>query len=329
MTILDAPRSTGQVFKGKPPRSGNFARPAPHSMAAPNPAPAPVVEPRTAREAIEKALALLQTSGPVFFRQSDGCISCHHNSLPAIAVKRAIDKRVAVNTALATHSSKAAMATWRPVQENMAIGASSVPGMVANLGYELMALAEERFPRNFVTDAAALGLARLQRSDGSWTIADGRPPIAGSDIMWTALAVHGLQAYMPPGLQGAKEAAIRRARNYLLEAPARTTQDAAFLGAWAALDRRASLRGWEVSRWAARVAARGRRLGPASNDVERRLRHRTGTVCTGIGRRQAECSGVPPRYRPPSPHPIGRRIMVCPVPRAWLSTVSGNWVPAR
>lgn len=200
-----------------------------HSMAAPNPAPAPVVEPRTAREAIEKALALLQTSGPVFFRQSDGCISCHHNSLPAIAVKRAIDKRVAVNTALATHSSKAAMATWRPVQENMAIGASSVPGMVANLGYELMALAEERFPRNFVTDAAALGLARLQRSDGSWTIADGRPPIAGSDIMWTALAVHGLQAYMPPGLQGAKEAAIRRARNYLLEAPARTTQDAAFL----------------------------------------------------------------------------------------------------
>lgn len=188
--------------------------------------PAPVASPRSPREAVEKALALLLPAGPRFFKQSGGCISCHNNSLPALAARFAIDRKVAVDPALAAHHAKAAMATWRPMQENMAVGATSIGGLVANVSYEMAALAQEGFPRNFVTDSAALALLRLQRSDGSWTIADVRPPLGG-DVLWTSLCIRALQTYTPPSLRARRDAAIRRATNYLLEIEPRSTQDVA------------------------------------------------------------------------------------------------------
>jgi ankyrin repeat protein len=199
-----------------------------HTMAPPVPAPTAIGLPRSPRAAIEKALTLLQPAGSTFFKQSDGCISCHHNSLPGIAVTRALNKDLAANRDLASHHIRAAMATWRPMQENMAVGASSVPGLLANVSFEMTAMAERGFARNFVTDAAALALLRLQRSDGSWAIADVRPPLGG-DILWTALTIRALQAYAPPALRAQRDAAIHRATNYLLEVAPRTTQDQAFI----------------------------------------------------------------------------------------------------
>ena len=191
-----------------------------HALAPASQAPAPVDKPRYPRDACEKALALLMPASRTFFQQSGGCISCHHNSLPSMAAARVKAEGVAVDSTLAAFGTRAAMAEYRPQRENLAVGASSVGGLIATMAYELTALAEEGFPRDFVTDAAALSVLRLQRSDGSWTIADGRPPIAGSHIKWTALTVRGLLAYLPPGLRAERDAAIVRARHYLLEAPA-------------------------------------------------------------------------------------------------------------
>jgi ankyrin repeat protein len=199
-----------------------------HALAGPPPTPAASEQPRSPRDAVEKAIALLQPIGPNFFKQSGGCISCHNNTLPGMAMRRAMEHKFPVDAATAAHHEKAALSTYRPMQENLAVGASSIAGLVGNISYELAALAEERYPRNFVTDAAALALLRLQRSDGSWTIADVRPPLSGSDIHITALVVRAVQAYIPSGMKVARDAAIAKARNFLLEAPTRTTQDEAF-----------------------------------------------------------------------------------------------------
>lgn len=195
--------------------------------AAPAPPPVPVATPRSARDAVEKALALLLPSGPRFFRQS-GCISCHNNSIPSLAATRAKAAGIAVDAELAAHPSKAALAAWGPRTETLAIGASTVGGLTANVSYGLLAMAEERAPRNRVTDAAALGLARVQAPDGSWTIPDSRPPLGGSIIKWTALSARSLQAYMPNGLRSQTEDHLRGARTYLLNAQPHDTQDQAF-----------------------------------------------------------------------------------------------------
>jgi ankyrin repeat protein len=197
------------------------------AMAPLPPAPSPVAEPGTPREAVEKALALLQPTGPRFFKQSGGCISCHNNSLPSMAAKRALDHNLAADRELAAFAAKGAMATWGPAQDKIAIGASSIGGIIANFSYELTAMAESGFAPNFVTDAAALALSRLQRSDGSWMIADTRPPLGGTPVEWTALGIRSLRAYTPKGLNAQRDEAVRRGRSYLLGARAQTALDEA------------------------------------------------------------------------------------------------------
>jgi hypothetical protein len=103
---------------------------------------------------------------------------------------------------------------------------------VANVSYELAAMAEARYQPNFVTDAAALALLRLQRADGSWLIADIRPPLGGNEILWTALTIRALKTYLPAGLRARGDQAVQRGRTYLIDHPGRTAPDyaAAMLG---------------------------------------------------------------------------------------------------
>ncbi len=183
--------------------------------------------PQSPRDAMAKAVALLQPIGPAFFKKT-GCISCHNQSLPAMAVKLARDKGVPVDAAVAEHPTKASMAMWSPSRENLQLGIGSVPGFVANVSYGLVAMAQEGAPSTALTDAAALCLARYQAPDGSWGISDLRPPLGISRIKFTALVIRGAGAYMPPGRSQEWKSRVRRAMAYLRKAESRGTQDEAF-----------------------------------------------------------------------------------------------------
>lgn len=197
------------------------------SRARPLIMPASVSEPRTPKAAVESALAVLQPSAIKFFRQSGGCISCHNNSLPALAVKRAQTKGIDVPQA--DFSTKAAVAMFRPMSEKLAVGATTFPGMLPTVIYQMVAMAEEQYPGDLVTDAAALAVARLQLSDGAWYLEDARPPISGSIVEETALAARTIQVYMPAGMQSQKREILQRARGFFERKAVRDTQDAAFL----------------------------------------------------------------------------------------------------
>jgi hypothetical protein len=168
---------------------------------------------------------LLQPTAPRFFKQSGGCVSCHNVVLPGIAAKHALDQRFAADPELMAYTAKVTLATWRPVEEKLAVGASSFPGLLANVSYGLAGLAEMNYPRNAVTDAAALALMRLQRSDGSWFISDIRPPLGGNPILWTALSIRGLSAYAPGGLRKQTDGVIQHASAYLATVHTRTALD--------------------------------------------------------------------------------------------------------
>ena len=129
---------------------------------------------------------------------------------------------------LSAHPTKAAMAMWRPLEENLAVGASSVGGLVANVSYGLTAMIMEGQPRSLLTDAAAVGLARVQRDDGSFNIPDFRPPLGGSLPKWTALSIRSLDVYMPKGLAAERDARIKRAPRFPAAIEAHERQDAAF-----------------------------------------------------------------------------------------------------
>jgi hypothetical protein len=200
-------------------------------MAPPAASPTPIAVPRTPRAAVEAALARLQPAGPKFVEGAH-CVSCHNQTLPSIAVALAKAKGAVVDTSLIRHAQDATLTLWGPSREELLLGRTTgiaIGGFVGTAAYALLGFAEEQAPSNLLTDALALGLAAQQRADGSWNVGDIRPPLFDtSPIHFTALAVHALGQYMPPGRREEAVLRIARGRQFLRTAVPRHTQDEAF-----------------------------------------------------------------------------------------------------
>ena len=148
------------------------------AMAPPPPPPPAVAAPRTARAAIEAALARLQPAGPKFVEGAK-CVSCHHESLPAIAVAAARAHGATVDAALAAHPDEATIRLWGPSREQLLLGrVTGIPigGFTGSAAYGLLSLAEEHVPSSLLTDALALGIAEQQHA--GWQLERRRHPPA-------------------------------------------------------------------------------------------------------------------------------------------------------
>ena len=191
--------------------------------------PAAVATPRSPGDAIALAAARLQPIGPTF-NQRFRCISCHNQSLPAVAVKLASDRGIVVDRTLAAHPTSATLAMWTQGREQLLLGdINAVPGFVANVPYGLFGLAEEGIDASPVIDTVIVGLAASQNRDGSWFIGDMRPPIGDlSALSFTALAVRGLDRYSPPGRRAEMQKRIARARDFIRRTEPASTQDEVF-----------------------------------------------------------------------------------------------------
>jgi ankyrin repeat protein len=221
------------LMQGETPVSERLLKAGAKALAPPPSTPQVVSTPRPARVAIEKALARLQPASPGFTSGSK-CVSCHNESLPAMAVKVATDRGVPADRTLAAHPAQATLAMWKGSREQYLL-ANGGGGFIAGTPYALTALAEEGVAPNPITDAVALCLANAQRRDGSWYLPVGhagggiRPPLGSiGSITMTALAIRGLSVYAPPGRQAETKARLARALEFLRTATPADTQDEAF-----------------------------------------------------------------------------------------------------
>lgn len=198
------------------------------AMAPRSPTPVAPSRARGTQQAVELALASLQAAGQGFADKTR-CISCHHQSLPSVAVTLAHAKGAATDRALANHPTQATLAVWARGRENMMLGNCSVFGFLGNVTYGLFGLAEERVAPGPETDAVTSCLMGLQRPDGSWEGGDTRPPLSGRNpFVHTALAARGLKMYSPPGRREETTSRIARARDFLRTAAPADTQEEAF-----------------------------------------------------------------------------------------------------
>ena len=199
------------------------------ATATPLPAPpSPVAKPRIAREAVERAVARLQPIGPTFNRRTK-CISCHNESLPAVAVKLASAHGISVDRDLAAHPTQATLVMWEPARESLLLGRHAIGGFLENVGYALFAFAEEGVAPNRVTDAVVSSLATYQYPDGAWKALDIRPPLGdAAPLPYTALAIRALATYSPPGQRDEASARIAKAMQFVRKTMAGDTQDEAF-----------------------------------------------------------------------------------------------------
>jgi murein DD-endopeptidase len=182
--------------------------------------PARAVSPR---DAIDRAIPLLQSSAQTWTRERR-CASCHHQGLGTIALAMARERGFPVDESMLR-------AQLGAVRASLASAEASV-NLPANTNYIddslwLAALGSVGDPRGLSTDLVVHRLLSGQHVDGHWIPYPFRPPIEGSLIANTAWTIRALRPFMPPSRAKQVDAAVGRARDWIVKQTPDDTQDLA------------------------------------------------------------------------------------------------------
>jgi len=181
--------------------------------------------------AVTGSLTLLQASGRTWIEKS-GCVSCHHQALPAVSFALARTRGFRLDEEATRERIQATLARFAPSREDLFQGPQGIGligGGVLGAGYALLGLAAADVPPSATTDAMVHYIAERQLNDGRFHSPDpGRLPLEGSDVTATALGVRALQRYAPGGLKDEVAKIVHRARNWLLSIQPRGTEEKSY-----------------------------------------------------------------------------------------------------
>ena len=158
------------------------------------------------RDAVEKTIALLQSSSAEYFKQS-GCSGCHHQMLTGIAVGLARERGWKVDEPAAIEQLRAQVAVRKPELEALLQGVN-IGGAPMAEALLLTSFAAQDYPVDSFTVPLAHFVAESQGMDGSWHSPAVRPPIQYSDFTNTAFAIRALKAYAPAAAELNSNAAL-------------------------------------------------------------------------------------------------------------------------
>ena len=174
---------------------------------------------------LQKSISLLQHSSDVFLEKRKNCVSCHHQNLPSVAIGWARDRGLLVDDESITRMILGQLKSWRPRIERAYQMDRPVPVAPRFIGYGLLGFAMLGYPRDEVTDALVWYLANIQRPDGHWVPGMLRPPLGGSEILATVLAMRSLQLYALEGREKETADRIDRARKWLQRSDPKLQQE--------------------------------------------------------------------------------------------------------
>ena len=188
-------------------------------------APPPAAGVVDSRMALTRSLARVMEVAPKF-RDQAGCISCHHNAMPALAAAAAKRKGIEVDESRARKNVEDIRTFFASAVPRMIGGDPAVGGEAITAGYSLLALQAVGHPLDTTTAVMAHWLMARQMPDGRW-LGNGinRPPSEYSIISHTALAAGGLKSYSLAGRRNEIADSLRRAREWLLAADARSAEE--------------------------------------------------------------------------------------------------------
>jgi ankyrin repeat protein len=179
--------------------------------------------------AIQGSLSLLQRADANFVPKA-ACVSCHNNSLAAIAVSAARKSGFPVDEKTATQQVKANVFGLEKLRDSLHQGFLVPVGDFFGptvLSYILVGLDAEHYKADINTDAVAMYLKSHQSADGQWTYprADARPPLCSDYIGQTALSMRALQLYAVKTDKAAFDQSIQLAAAWLANARPRNNDD--------------------------------------------------------------------------------------------------------
>jgi mono/diheme cytochrome c family protein len=185
------------------------------------------------RSSAQKSLALLQRSSSSFLdhgfvRDQAKCISCHQQTLPAVALALGRERGLEIDAAALGRQLVAQSRMLEPRVEAARQMDEPVPDPPVTLGHIADALAALNYPADETTTAMSHYLLGVQRAGGFWPTFDRRPPMEDGLIVGTAWAVRTIQLFPPRNRERDVRDALQRARSWLERQTPRTHNDRVF-----------------------------------------------------------------------------------------------------
>jgi N-acyl-D-amino-acid deacylase len=175
--------------------------------------------------AAARGLALVQKAATNYPKHRD-CFSCHHQTLPMLAVVTARAHRVPTVEKLLQDQAKFTRDSFEGKIEDLKRG-QNIGGRSMTVGYALWALALASEKPDEITEAMVAYLLKSQNEKGYWTGQTTRPPFEESYFTCTALAVKGMKRYATAAQHTGVTAAIAKAKAWLESASVKGQEDKA------------------------------------------------------------------------------------------------------
>jgi squalene cyclase len=182
------------------------------------PAAAPAADKEALRQSIGKSMSLLNKAQAKFEHQAT-CASCHNQVEPMVAAVAMRSKGLAVDEAVYNRQ-LASTAEVIKLRRDYMLGHGVAGGAHVVVGALLQGLSETRYPADEDTDTAVMFLIAKQAPSGAWQTVNVRAPHTVTSFYTTANSVRAIDAYAPPALRKDADAAIAKARAWLIATPA-------------------------------------------------------------------------------------------------------------
>lgn len=178
------------------------------------------------RTAISRSLPLLANSAQEFTKHRE-CFSCHHQTLPVLALNLA-RQRGLVGDEKDIQQQIDWTAEFLGRNEERFRQGKGTGGQVDTAGYALWALAMAEYPPNQVTEAVAEYLLVRYEDRDHWLATSKRPPSEASDFTTTFLAIQGLSHFAREKQQERARKRIEQARQWLADTMPQDLEDHVF-----------------------------------------------------------------------------------------------------
>ncbi len=210
-----------------------------HSDAStlPHDPPETAVTPERLREAVERAVPLMQNSADTWFEKRS-CSSCHHQGLGTVAMSVISEHGFVIDTARMHAQAVRTMRQNANWAERFVVQDVSINQSIGQT-YRAIGVAAAGHPGNAVLRAIAHLTAGQQHVSGRWLSNSRRPPLEDSEVTATALSIRTLSLYPIAGREGEFAQRIDRAREWLLNMTPESNEERVmqlFGAAWGGAD---------------------------------------------------------------------------------------------
>jgi N-acyl-D-amino-acid deacylase len=181
----------------------------------------------TLREAVTRSLHLIESSAAIGIDERPNCFTCHHSGLPVMTLLTARERGFPVQAETLQAQLQFTADQLGKGRANYLLGKGQ-GGQAFMAGSALWTLKLGGWKPDATTGAVVEYLLGHQKELGHWKPPSIRPPSEESPFSATYFALESLKHFSTADQQTRSQERIAQAQTWLLQTPARTTEDRVF-----------------------------------------------------------------------------------------------------